>query len=152
MLAVERRAWHAVRMTLYDELGGFDAILAVCRRWNELCLADPVAEHPFSHPTTHPQHNERLAAYLSEASGGPRLYSGGYGDETRVQRMHAGNGAHPELDEICLELFDRALADCGIDPAAGARLSAYFRGATAAMGRYDESAELVPDGLTIPMA
>lgn len=47
--------------TLYDEVGGFDTLLAVCRRWHELCLADPVAAHPFEH-VTHPLHDERLAA------------------------------------------------------------------------------------------
>ena len=76
-------------MSLYDDVGGFDVLLAVCRRWNALCLADPVAAHPFSHGTLHPQHDERLAAYLAEALGGPRLYTGGYGDESKVQRMHA---------------------------------------------------------------
>ena len=139
-------------MTLYDELGGFDAILAVCRRWNELCLADPVAEHPFSHAYVHPQHDERLAAYLSEATGGPKLYTAGYGTETKVQRMHAGNGPHDELDAICLRLFDQALAESPIDPVVASRLGAYFRAATRNMTRYDGSAESVPDGLPLRMA
>jgi hypothetical protein len=26
---------------LYDALGGFDAILSVCRRWHQLCVANP---------------------------------------------------------------------------------------------------------------
>ncbi|MCL2515190.1 MAG: oxidoreductase [Microbacteriaceae bacterium] len=139
-------------MTLYDDLGGFDAILAVCHRWNALCLADPVAEHPFSRAAVHPQHDERLAAYLSEAAGGPKLYTGGYGSETKMQRMHAGNGPHPELDEICLRLFDQALAESPIEPTAAERLGAYFREATQAMTRYDVSADLVPRGLPLRMA
>jgi len=136
-------------MSLYDELGGFDAILGVCRRWNELCLADPVAEHPFSHPYVHPQHDERLAAYLSEAAGGPRLYTGGYGTESGMQRMHAGNGPHAELDEICLSLFDQALEESAIDPRAAARLGAYFRAVAHDMTRFDDAADLVPEGLAI---
>lgn len=136
-------------MALYAELGGFDALLAVCRRWHELCVADPVAEHPFTHPGLHPQHEERLAAYLAEATGGPALYTGGYGDESHVQRLHAGNGEHAELDEVCLRLFDRALADCGVPPDAAARLSAYFRAATEAMRAYGASADLVPDALPL---
>ena len=139
-------------MALYDDLGGFDAILAVCHRWNELCLADPVAEHPFSHPYVHPQHDERLAAYLSEATGGPKLYTGGYGTETKMQRMHAGNGEHDELTEICLRLFDQALAESPIAPEPAARLGSYFRDAATAMERYEISPDQVPPGLPLRMA
>ena len=139
-------------MSLYQDLGGFDVILGVCRRWHALCLADPVANHPFTHPGMHPHHEERLAAYLAEAAGGPALYTGGYGDESHVQRLHAGNGEHIELDEICLRLFDQALADHGVPAEPAARLSAYFRGAAEEMRRYGASADLVPSGLPLPRA
>jgi hemoglobin len=132
--------------TLYEQLGGFDILLDVCRRWHELCLVDPVAEHPFSHPL-HPQHDERLAAYLAEATGGPKLYTAGYGDETSMQRMHAGNGVHVELDEACLRLFDRALTESGVPAAPAAALSAYFRRATEAQRKYSASPKQVPDRL-----
>jgi len=139
-------------MTLYEAVGGFDVLLAVCRQWHELCLADPVAEHPFSHPGQHPQHDERLAAYLSEALGGPPLYTAGYGDESHVQRLHAGNGPHEELDDVCLRLFDRALADVGVAAEAAAGVSAYFRDAAVAMRAYDADVRLVPDGLPLRRA
>jgi hemoglobin len=138
-------------MTIYEELGGFDALLALCQHWHELCSADPVAEHPFSHDI-HPQHDERLAAYLTEALGGPALYTGGYGDETYVQRIHAGNGVHVELDEICVRLFDQALADMRMTGAAGRRLSRYFRDATVAMRAYGDGEDLVPEGLPFNLA
>jgi hemoglobin len=130
-------------MTLYEALGGFDVLLAACRRWHELCLADPLAEHPFSR-ALHPQHDERLAAYLAEATGGPKLYTAGYGDETSMQRLHAGNGEHAELDEACLRLFDQALADVKVAPEAARALSAYFRKATEAQRAYSRSAAQVP--------
>ena len=132
--------------TLYEAVGGFDAILALTQRWHALCLADPVAAHPFEHDL-HPRHDERLAAYLAEALGGPALYTAGYGDESSVQRIHAGNGVHPELDEACLAAFDRALADTGITGETATRLSAYFRSATIAQRAYAEGAHLVPDDL-----
>jgi hemoglobin len=131
---------------LYEDVGGFDAILALTRRWHELCLADPGAAHPFEHDL-HPRHDERLAAYLAEALGGPALYTAGYGDESSVQRIHAGNGVHPDLDEACLAAFDRALGDVGIVGETAARVSAYFRRATLAQRTYSESADQVPDGL-----
>lgn len=138
-------------MSLYDDLGGFDAILRTCRHWHALCSADPVAAHPFEHMTM-PRHDERLAAYLSEATGGPPLYTAGYGDESFMQRLHAGHGEHDELDERCLELFDRALSEVGHAPEAAARLSAYFRGSTHAMRAYGEGEDLVPPDLPLPHA
>lgn len=134
--------------TLYEMAGGFDVILALSRRWHELCLADPLAAHPFEQEL-HPQHIERLAAYLGEALGGPPLYTAGYGDEASVQRAHAGNGIHPELDEACLVLFDQALADTGLTGETGRRISSYFREATIAQRIFAGGVELVPD--TLPM-
>jgi hemoglobin len=137
--------------TLYEAVGGFDRILALTRRWHELCLADPAAAHPFEHQL-HPQHDERLAAYLAEAFGGPRLYTAGYGDESSMHRLHAGNRVHEDLDEACLGAFDRALADVGILGDAAARASGYFRRATVAQRRYADGAHLVPDDLPLARA
>lgn len=133
--------------SLYAQVGGFDAILAVTNRWHELCLADPEVSHPFEQGL-HPHHNERLAAYLAEALGGPELYTAGYGDETHVQRIHAGNGIHIELDEGCLRHFDRAIADSGITGPAAQHFSDYFRRATEAMRLYATDTN-VPAGLPI---
>ncbi len=135
--------------TLYESLGGFDAILKACRRWHELCLADPLAAHPFEHGL-HPQHDERLAAYLAEVTGGPKLYTAGYGDESSMQRMHAGNGDHPQLDERCVDLFDRALAEVGLPVEAAAKLVVHFRQATEAQCAYAASKDLVPSSLELP--
>ena len=137
--------------SLYELLGGFDQILAVTRRWHELCLQDPEAAHPFEHEL-HPFHDERLAAYLAEAFGGPKLYSAGYGDETYVQKLHAGNGVHVELDEACLAAFDRALADVGIIGHPAARASSYFRRATEEQRAWGDKGTQVPPGLAINYA
>lgn len=132
--------------TLYTQIGGFDIVLALCKRWHKLCLTDPAAAHPFEH-ITHPQHDERLAAYLSEAFGGPKLYTAGYGDETSVQRMHACNGEHIELDEACLRAFDQALADVGITGETACQVSSYFRNATVRQRAYSTADNPVPDDL-----
>src|SRR5215831_20991276 len=137
---------NASTRSLYDEIGGFDVVLALCRRWHALCLQDPIAAHPFEHDL-HPKHDERLAAYMSEALGGPALYTAGYGDESAVQRIHACNGVHVELDEACLTLFDRALTDVGITGDTAARISAYFRTATEAQRTYGNPDAVVPDDL-----
>jgi hemoglobin len=137
--------------SLYVRIGGFDVVLALCCRWHALCLDDPVAAHPFEHGL-HPQHDERLAAYLSEAFGGPALYTGGYGDETYVQRLHAGNGVHKELDEVCLAKFDQALSDLGIGGDVATRISTYFRSATEAQRTWAEDKSKVPSGMPFRFA
>jgi hemoglobin len=132
--------------TLYEQVGGFDRILALCRRWHSLCLADPIAAHPFERHL-HPQHDERLAAYLAEAFGGPKLFTAGYGDESKVQRIHACNGIHVELDEACLKHFDQAVAEEGIPEDAASRAKAYFRRATEETRRFASKDAIVPDHL-----
>jgi len=94
----------------------------------------------------------RLAAYWAEALGGPTTYTDRYGTETHVVRIHSGNGPHEEMDDRAIACFDQALVDSRIDaePVRQA-LHDYFAWATrTGMHGYDESADDVPDGLTIP--
>jgi hemoglobin len=53
--------------------------------------------HAFSHGY-HPKHSERLAAYWSEALGGPAYYTASMGNQSDVVR-NSGNGEHVEMDE-----------------------------------------------------
>ena len=113
-------------------------------------MADEVVSHAFSHGYR-ADHSERLAAYWAEALGGPPLYTGVFGDETAVVRMHSGNGPHEEMDRRAIACFDQALVDVGLDERTRAALSDYFAWATThAMAAYHESADDVPDGLPLP--
>jgi hemoglobin len=132
--------------SLYTRVGGYDTLLALARKWHELCLEDPIAAHPFEHQL-HPQHDERFAAYLSEALGGPTLYTGGYGDETHVQRLHACNGPHLELDEACIARFQQALQEVAVPPGPAAEVLSYFKRAIEAQRVWAEPHIQVPDGL-----
>jgi hemoglobin len=133
-------------VSLYQDVGGFDRILALCKAWQARLQQDPLAWHPFEHGT-HPRHDERLAAYLSEAFGGPALYTAGYGDESFMQRIHGCNGVHAELDEACLKAFALAVADVGLTGELAQRVSSYFRRATVEQRRWAEPGTTVPNGL-----
>ena len=85
-----------------------DGLCRLADAWHRRVLADDVVAHAFSHGF-HPQHVERLAAYWAEALGGPCVYSDSYGDETKVVKMHSGNGEHDEMDRRAIACFDRAL-------------------------------------------
>jgi len=138
--------------SLYDAAGGIDGVRRLAAAWHERVLADALVSHAFSHGF-HPEHTERLAAYWAEALGGPPLYSAHLGDETRVVRMHSGNGPHAEMDARAIACFDQALGDIGLadgDPLREA-LHDYFAWATTTpMARYHDSADDVPAGLRIP--
>jgi hemoglobin len=138
--------------SVYDAVGGYDGLYRLAAAWHERVIADEVVSHAFSHGL-HPQHTARLAAYWAEALGGPTMFTDRYGDETSVVRMHSGNGPHEEMDARAIACFDRAMEDVGL--AADTRLwqvlHEYFAWATTTtMARYHDSADDVPDGLSMP--
>ncbi|MFF0775879.1 group II truncated hemoglobin [Nonomuraea wenchangensis] len=138
--------------TVYAAAGGDEGLLRLAEAWHARVMVDEVAGHAFSHGF-HPRHSERLAAYWAEALGGPAAYSGQYGDETTVVRLHSGNGEHEEMDRRAIACFDQALDDVGLakDEPVRQVLYDYFAWATTTtMARYPESAADVPEGLSIP--
>ena len=138
--------------TVYEAAGGSEGLLRLAGAWHSRVMADEIVSHAFSHGF-HPQHSERLAAYWAEALGGPAAYSGAYGDETSVVRIHSGNGPHEEMDRRAIACFDQALGDVGLKAAEPLWqvLHDYFAWATTTtMSRYHGSADDVPEGLIIP--
>src|SRR4026209_1613708 len=77
--------------------GGREGLLRLAAAWHARIMADEVVSHAFSHGFR-PDHSERLAAYWTEALGGPAMYTAAYGDEAAVVRMHSGHGPHEEMD------------------------------------------------------
>jgi hemoglobin len=138
--------------SVYEAAGSDEGMLRLAEAWHSQVMADEVVSHAFSHGF-HPQHSERLAAYWGEALGGPTTYSDTFGDETWVVRMHSGNGPHDEMDRRAIACFDQALDDTRLTANEPLRqvLHDYFAWATTTtMARYHDSADDVPEGLTIP--
>jgi len=137
---------------VYEAAGSAEGLLRLAEAWHSRVMTDDVVSHAFSHGF-HPQHSQRLAAYWSEALGGPARYSDSYGGESSVVRLHSGNGLHEEMDRRAIDCFDQALADVGmaVSEPVGKVLHEYFAWATTTtMARYHESAADVPDALAIP--
>jgi hemoglobin len=137
--------------SVYEAAGGMDGIQRLAEAWHNRVLADEIVSHAFSHGF-HPEHTERLAAYWAEALGGPATFSGKYGDETSVVRMHSCNGPHEEMDERAVACFDEALADAGLtaEPLRQV-LHDYFAWATRThLTQYSHPGAVVPDGLPLP--
>src|SRR5580700_5715706 len=137
--------------SVYEAAGGSEGLLRLAEAWHQRVMADEIVSHAFSHGFE-PDHSERLAAYWTEALGGPAAYTGKYGDETSVVRIHSGNGEHTEMNERAIDCFDRALEATGLtgEPLRQV-LHDYFAWATTTtMARYHHGAEDVPEDLTIP--
>lgn len=136
--------------SVYEAAGGDEGLLRLAEAWHVRVMADPVVSHAFSHGFD-PRHTARLAAYWAEALGGPTTFSDTYGDETSVVRLHSGNGPHEEMDRRAITCFDQALDDVRLGEPARQVLHDYFAWATTTtMSRYHDSADDVPDGLSIP--
>ena len=142
----------AEQLSVYDAAGGAPAMLALAHAWHERCLADPEAQHPFSHPGLHPQHTERLAAYWGEMLGGPAAYSRELASVAHMVRMHSGNGPHPELDAATERCFALALDDAGIpdDERLRSTLIDWFAWSNRVVNHTYARPELVPDDLALP--
>jgi len=139
-----------VTQSVFDAAGGKQAILDLAVAWHARCLADPIVSHAFSFGY-HSEHSERLAAYWSEALGGPKDYSESLGDESSVIRIHSGNGEHVEMDEAARVCFLQALDDAKLpdDPRLRTTLQDYFCWATTTMSAYPRSADDVTPDLSV---
>ena len=67
-------------MSLYEDAGGFDRILALCKAWHARLQQDPVAWHPFEHGTQYPVENVVFSV------GPYRLCTVVFGSSVRTRR------------------------------------------------------------------
>jgi hemoglobin len=139
------------RSSIFEFAGGEPAFLALAMAHHERCLADPVLNHPFSHPG-HPQHVQRLASYWAEVFGGPATYSRSCGDQSAMLGIHAGQGADDDLGERFVRCFVQAADDAGLPDDADLRaaLRSYMRWAVRDVLSYSPHASQVPQALPIP--
>ena len=137
--------------TIYEAMGGSEALLALAEAWHHRCLADPILAHPFE-GGVHPQHTERLAAYWAEQLGGPTTYTESISDYSSVVRTHTGNGPHEQMDGRAVAAFMLALDDAAIpnDPALRFQLVAWFTWATALLNHRWTQPDEVPADLAFP--
>jgi hemoglobin len=139
------------RPSIFEFAGGERAFLALAAAHHERCLADPVLNHPFSHPG-HPQHVERLAGYWAEVFGGPPLYSAVSEGQSEMLRLHAGMGAGDDVGDRFVACFVKAADDARLPDAPEFRraLRAYMEWAVRDVRVYNPRGSSVPDGVAVP--
>jgi hemoglobin len=139
------------RPSIYEVAGGDEAFLALATAHHERCLADPVLNHPFSHPG-HPQHIERLAAYWAEVLGGPPTFSTSCSGHSGMLGIHANQGAESDLGDRFVACFVTAIDDAGLPDDADLRaaLRAYMEWAVDDVMRYSPIDATVTADLAMP--
>ena len=139
------------RPSIYEAAGGEAAFLALATAHHDRCLADPVLNHPFSHPG-HPQHIERLAAYWAEVLGGPPTFSTTCNDHTGMLGIHANTDAQEDMGDRFVACFVAAMDDAGLpeDAELRAALRSYMEWATSEVMAYSPRDATVPAGLAMP--
>ncbi len=141
-----------MRESIYDVMGGAEAVLRLAHAWHERVLADPVVNHAFSHGYRD-DHSERLAAYWAEQLGGPPAFTADLaGSHSEVLRMHSGNGEHHEMDRRAEACFAQALDDADLPAAPELRreLTAWFHWGIELMDAHPDDPGEVPEGLPLP--
>ncbi|HCT75869.1 MAG TPA: oxidoreductase [Micromonosporaceae bacterium] len=139
------------RPSIYEFAGGEAAFLALATAHHERCLADPVLNHPFSHPG-HPQHVQRLASYWAEVFGGPASYSESCGGHSAMLGIHANQGAEEDLGDRFVRCFMQAADDAQLpdDAEFRASLRSYMTWAVNEVLAYSPRDSRVPAGLPVP--
>ncbi len=139
------------RPSVYEFTGGDEAFLALAAAHHERCLADPVLNHPVSHPGD-PNHIEHLAAYWAEVFGGPRRYSESLGGQSFALRLHAGTDAEEDLARRFIDCFVHAADDAGLpaDPEFRKVLRDYMEWAVAQVMAVSPHGSVVAESLPFP--
>ncbi|MFF9813420.1 group II truncated hemoglobin [Streptomyces sp. NPDC014006] len=93
--------------TLYDAVGGADALRRLSETFYEGVLADPLLAPVFAGFTaTHVQH---VAVWLAEVFSGPALFTAEHGGHQALLRAHLGLGITEEQRLRWMELMTAAV-------------------------------------------
>lgn len=113
----------ASRPTLYERLGGAGPIEAVVGRFYEGVAVDPVLRRLY--PDDLEGAKERLAAFLVQLAGGPRLYEELRG-EPRLRQRHLGFPIGTAEATAWLERMGAALGAVALPEEVAGELRTYF--------------------------
>jgi hemoglobin len=104
--------------TLYEQLGGADAVAGVVRHFHDRLVDDPTVGHLFP-ADRQAALLERQVAYVSGLLGGPDRYEG-----EGLVAAHAGVPGDPAIVELMVGHLRAALAEGAVAPDLGDKVVA----------------------------
>ncbi|HEY1751024.1 MAG TPA: group II truncated hemoglobin [Caulobacteraceae bacterium] len=117
----------AAEPTLFEWAGGYPALLAMTTiLYRRYVPQDPLIGPLFAGMSA--DHPERVASWLAEVFGGPKLYSERYGGYRAMIAHHAGKNIKPEQRQRWASLMAQSADDAGLptDPEFRAAFVAYI--------------------------
>jgi CDGSH-type Zn-finger protein/truncated hemoglobin YjbI len=117
--------------TIFEWIGGLPALTRMTRLfYGKHIPADPVLAPLFA--SMSPDHPERVAKWLAEVFGGPKLYSTQYGGYPRMISQHLGKQITEEKRTRWVALLHQAAADAGLpnDPEFRSAFGSYIEWGT----------------------
>jgi CDGSH-type Zn-finger protein/truncated hemoglobin YjbI len=113
--------------TLFEWCGGLPALTRVTRIFYEKHVPEDALLAPLF-ASMSPDHPVRVARWLGEVFGGPKLYSDTYGGYDRMISQHLGKGLTEEQRARWVELISLSARDAGLpaDPEFQAAFHAYL--------------------------
>jgi CDGSH-type Zn-finger protein/truncated hemoglobin YjbI len=113
--------------TIFEWAGGLPALLRMTRLFYEKHVPeDPLLAPLFA--TMSADHPERVAAWLGEVFGGPKVFSGGYGGYPRMLSQHLGKRLTEQQRSRWVELLLLSAREAGLpnDPEFRSAFGAYI--------------------------
>lgn len=137
--------------TLFDWAGGYPALLDMTK----IFYGRHVPEDPLIGPLfadMSPDHPERVAAWLSEVFGGPKLYSERYGGYARMISQHVGKQIRPEQRARWAELMAKSADEAGLpaDAEFRAAFTAYIEWGSRIAVENSQADAHPPPGMPVP--
>jgi truncated hemoglobin YjbI/uncharacterized Fe-S cluster protein YjdI len=141
----------AAEPTLFEWAGGYPALLDM----TTIFYAKYVPQDPLIGPLfaqMSPDHPERVACWLAEVFGGPKLYSERYGGYGRMLSQHAGKNIKPEQRQRWASLMAKSADDAGLpaDPEFRAAFLAYIEWGSRIAVENSAAAARPPPNMPVP--
>lgn len=99
--------------TIFEHLGGADALRRLADAQYRRCLTDPVLTEVFG-TRARPEHVDHLAAWLGEVFGGPDSYTRELGGHGALLRHHANRSITEAQRQRFVEVFLEAADEAGL--------------------------------------
>jgi CDGSH-type Zn-finger protein/truncated hemoglobin YjbI len=137
--------------TIFEWLGGLPALTRMTRLfYGKYIPADPLLAPLFA--TMSPEHPQRVAKWLAEVFGGPKLYSTQYGGYPRMISQHLGKQITEEKRARWVVLLQQAAAEAGLpnDPEFRSAFGSYIEWGTRLAVENSQTGAKPPEHMPMP--
>lgn len=137
--------------TLFEWAGGLPALTRMTRIfYGRYVPDDPLLAPLFAH--MEPDHPERVAAWLGETFGGPKIYTDEYGSYPHMVSQHVGKGLTEAQRARWVSLLSQSADDAGLptDPEFRSAFASYIEWGSRIALENSQPGARPPQGMPVP--